>query len=77
MKKIIQGAALAGALLVLTGCASGTVQDKRAPGMPGEKTFQLQVENDLPIGPDEVWVTVPEEVWDECDIDAEYQECAG
>lgn len=76
MKKIFQGAALAGALLVLTGCAAGTVQDKRAPGIPGEKTFQLQIENDRPVGPASIWVTVPERAWDRCDPEDKYPDCA-
>lgn len=77
MKKIIQGAALAGALFVLTGCVAGTVEDKRAPGMPGEKMFQIEINRDQFIGPKRVWVTVPEEEWDTCDIDTEYPDCAG
>lgn len=77
MKKIIQGAALAVALLALTGCVSGTVEDKRAPGTPGEKTFQIQVDRDPVVGPKKVWVTVPERVWDTCNIDTVYPDCAG
>lgn len=76
MKKLLQGAAVIGALFVLSGCASGTVQDKRAPGTPGEKTYQLQVENSRPLGPAEIWVTVPEDVWDDCDQDMTYPDCA-
>lgn len=77
MKKILQGAALVGALFVLSGCASGPVIDKRAPGVPGDKKFQVLVDNDAPVGPDKLWVTVTEQQWDECRLDEQLSRCTG
>jgi hypothetical protein len=77
MKKKIVGAVVVGALFAVSGCASGIVTDKRAPGVPGEKTFQVQIEEGRVVGPDEVWVTVPEEVWEVCGLEETYPSCAG
>lgn len=75
MKKIIQGAALTGVLFVLAGCATGTVDDKRAPGYPGHKTFQVQVHNHLFVGPKLIWVTVTEKQWDQCELGESLSAC--
>ena len=77
MRNLRRGAAVIGVFFVVTGCASGVVSDKRAPGYPGEKTLQIQVdvENPPPFGPDKIWVTVEEQVWDDCDLDEEWPEC--
>lgn len=77
MKKILTSAAVVGALFVVTGCVSGEVNDKRAPGYPGEKTYQIQLDNDKPVGPDKLWVTVPEKVWEQCHIGERYPEDCG
>ncbi len=77
MKKVILGAILCGVFFAVSGCASGPVGDKRAPGEPGRKIFQLQVPVKGPVGPSEVWVTVPEHVWDRCHIEQPYPQCAG
>lgn len=44
------------------------VQDKQAPGMPGHKTFQLQIGN--------TWYVVPEGVWDRCGLADRLPVCA-
>jgi hypothetical protein len=77
MKKYLRGAALFGAFLAVTGCASGVVIDKRAPGYPGEKTLQIQVDvdNPPPFGPDEIWVTVDGRVWDACKLYDVWPDC--
>lgn len=52
---------LALALIVAANAAAmelGRVSDKRAPGLPGDKTFQVEVNNR--------WVGVPEDLWDSC-----------
>lgn len=77
MKKFIVGAIVIGAFFAVSGCVSGQVQDKRAPGVPGRKTFQIQVRDPRVVGPYDTWVTVPERVWDKCDVDASYPACAG
>ena len=77
MKNIRRGAAIVGAIFVLSGCVAGPVSDKRAPGMPGEKTFQILVDDKHLISPGRVWVRVPERVWDRCDLDDPYPSCVG
>jgi hypothetical protein len=78
MKKNIAGAVLIGALFAVSGCGvSGQINDKRAPGIPGSKTFQVEVHDGHLVGPDEVWVTVPEHVWDKCHVRQMYPQCAG
>lgn len=79
MTKIRIGAATIGVFFLLTGCGvSGQVTNKRAPGWPGEKTFQIQVDDQRP-GVGKVWVTVPEDVWERCSmVPADsYPACAG
>lgn len=73
MKKILIGAALVGALLLLIGADSGRVVDKRAPGEPGEKVFQLHVDGAF----SDRWVTVTEKQWDTCSMYAQYPQCVG
>lgn len=78
MKKTVTGAVIVCAVITLTGCAAGQVTDKRAPGYPGEKTYQIEIENSRPIGPDRLWITVSREVWWSCRIQVdEYPDCAG
>lgn len=78
MKKFIAVAGIVGAIFAVTGCAAGpVVNDKRAPGNPGHKTFQIQIRETSPVGPDEVWVSVPERVWDRCRLGELYRRCAG
>jgi hypothetical protein len=73
MKILIRATALVGAVLLLTGCASGEVTDKRAPGQPGEKVFQLRIDGTLP----DHWVTVSENVWEACSMYEQYPGCKG
>lgn len=73
MTKIIKGATVVGALLALTGCASGSVEDKRAVGDPGSKIFQLKIDGFLP----DHWVTVTEREWDNCWLEDPYPGCEG
>lgn len=61
-----------GALFLLSGCGTGPLIDKRAPGTPGEKTFQIQIREVRITGPRHVWITVPERVWDGCDPGTKY-----
>lgn len=77
MRNLKRGAAVVGVLFVVTGCASGVVSNKRAPGYPGEKTMQIQVsvENPPPFGPDEIWITVDERVWDNCGMYEIWPDC--
>jgi hypothetical protein len=75
MKKYVRGVVAIGVFFVVTGCASGVVSDKRAPGSPGEKTFQIQVENNKPFGPDRWWITVNRDGWRACWIDDVWPEC--
>lgn len=77
MKKIFKGVVTIGALLLLSGCAAGPVADKRAPGMPGHKTFQLRIDDPNVLAPDDLWVTVTEDQWDHCGLDERYPACAG
>jgi hypothetical protein len=61
-----------GALFLLSGCGTGPLIDKRAPGVPGEKKFQIQIEESHLTGPRRVWITVTERVWDKCDPGTHY-----
>jgi hypothetical protein len=66
-----------GALFGVTGCVAGPVVDKRAPGELGDKTYQLQVENEHAPGDPTVWVTVTEDVWEQCGMgESMYPDCA-
>lgn len=68
--------AVIGALFAVTGCVSGPVVDKQAPGEPGEKTYQLQVDDRRP-GNRTVWVTVTKDVWERCTMGTSwYPDCA-
>jgi hypothetical protein len=73
MKKIMRVATLCGVFLLCAGCGSGKVTDKRAPGQPSDKVFQLHVEGTL----FDRWVTVSEETWDACGLFTRYPSCAG
>jgi hypothetical protein len=77
MKKILLGALFLGFLFVVSGCAHGVVEDKRAPGDPGKKRFEIQIRPSGPMSPDEVWIPVSEKVWDRCGIGESYLACAG
>jgi hypothetical protein len=46
---------------------TGVVQDKQAPGIPGEKTYELLVEG--------AWRGVPETVWDRCGMFEQLPAC--
>jgi hypothetical protein len=76
MKTIIKGVVTIGALSLLTGCASGKVYDKRAPGDLGHKTYQLQLVDRGVLEPGDLWVTVTEKQWDDCGMDERYPKCA-
>lgn len=71
----MQGAVITGVLFVLAGCATGTVNDKRAAGYPGSKTFQVKVHNHLVVGPKYIWVTVTEKQWDACELGESLSDC--
>ncbi len=61
-------AVLAASLTTLFLLPSMVVQDKQAPGIPGDKTFQLRV--------DDTWYVVPEAVWNHCTLGEQLPECA-
>lgn len=67
MKNSIKSAIAAAILTAITGCASGPVEDKQAPGTPGSKTFMVQV--------DKRWITVTDQEWDRCDITETWPDC--
>lgn len=75
MKKIFKGVVTVGVLFLLFGCAAGPVDDKRAPGMPGHKTYQLQIDDPNVLAPDDFWVTVTEKQWDDCELGERYPAC--
>lgn len=75
MKKIFKGALIGALFVFTTSCASGNVENKRAGGPSGHKTFQLQIDDRNPLAPDELWVTVTEKQWWECQMDEHYPEC--
>jgi predicted small lipoprotein YifL len=77
MKNILKGAVTIGVLFALSGCAvAGPIQNKRAPGIPGEKTFQLQITDSGDPLPGDRWITVSEHVWDLCGMGEDYPKCA-
>lgn len=74
MKKLFRGAATIGAFFLLTGCAGGSVTNKRVistPGRPYDKVYQLLIDGRFP----EYWVTVPEREWDRCRMFSRYPDC--
>lgn len=77
MKKILQGAALVGVLFSLIRCADGTIEDKSAQGVAGEKTYSLEISNPVFLGADRLVVPVTERQWESCDIGEYYRECVG
>lgn len=64
---------MVGVFLALTGCATGSVEDKRAVGESGSKIFQLKIDGVLP----DHWVTVTEREWDSCWLAEPYPGCEG
>lgn len=77
MKKFLLGALIMGVFFTVSACATGPVADKRAPGSPGHKQFEIQIQPDAVVGPSEVWVKVSEHVWDRCSMGESYPKCAG
>lgn len=77
MRKYIRALSISAVILSVSGCASGVVSDKRAPGNPGDKILQIQVRLDKapPFGRKEIWVTVSDDEWDSCRLYAEWPEC--
>lgn len=68
MNNHIRAVGAATLILLAAGCATDTtVQNKRAPGMPGEKTFQIQVGSS--------WVGVSDQQWDACEMGESYPAC--
>jgi hypothetical protein len=62
---VVMTAALS--VLLMTTTTSGAVEDKRAPGDPGHKMFQILV--------DDAWRLVPEDVWNRCDMEDSFPLC--
>lgn len=61
------------ALFALTGCVSGEITNKRAPGRLGEeRVFQIEVDDSVFS---RQWVTVTEDVWDRCNMYEQYPAC--
>lgn len=79
MRKYIRAIAITAAILSVSGCASGVVHDKRAPGYGDGKILQIQVRLDKapPFGRKDIWVTVTDDEWDSCQLYAEWPECTG
>lgn len=68
MKTRIAVVAMAAAAFFLISTTTGTVEDKQAPGIPGEKTYEVLVNGS--------WRIVPEAVWDRCDVQDSFPLCA-
>lgn len=66
--KIITVVMIAALLVLLTACARGPVVNKRAPGEPGNKTYEILIKD--------TWIQVPEQVWDNCSLDDPYPACS-
>lgn len=67
MKNCIKIALIAATALLLTACTSGTVENKRAPGYIGEKTYEVYV--------DGYWLNVTSTGWDNCEMGEQYPAC--
>lgn len=67
MKNFIRIATLASLPALLTACADAPVENKRAPGEPGEKTYQIQVGRR--------WIDVTERDWDHCEMFEPFPAC--
>lgn len=68
MKTRVAMAAVAAVAFFLILTTTGTVEDKRATGTPGEKVYAVMVDGS--------WRTVPEAVWDRCHMQAVFPLCA-
>lgn len=66
MKNFIRITAIA-ALTLLTACTQGPIENKRAPGEPGNKIYLVEV--------DKRWIEVSEGDWDRCEIFEKYPAC--
>lgn len=67
MKNYIRLTVVTLLILSAAACARGPVEDKRAPGMPGKKTYEVQVRS--------TWIKVTEQGWDNCGLDDPYPAC--
>lgn len=76
MRKYILGAAIVGAFFAVFVLASARVTDKSATGIAGNKQYEIQVDYGH-IGVGEVWITVPERVWDGCHVGGRFPQCGG
>ncbi len=54
-------------LLALTACARGPIQNKRAPGLPGEKRYEILVNGR--------WIEITSAEWDACQMQETYPAC--
>lgn len=75
MKKTFRGASFCALFLLLSACVSGPVQNKRAPGDLGHKTYQLRIDDRNPLAPKEFWIVVTKDQWEHCQIEEKYPEC--
>jgi hypothetical protein len=75
MKNICKGAVIGALFVFLTGCASGMVENKRAAGPSGHKTYQLRIDDKNPLAPEELWITVTREQWEACQMEERYPDC--
>lgn len=67
MKNYIKATFLAALLALTAACASGPIEDKRAPGEPGKKTYEVLVDGQ--------WIKVTSEQWDNCGMYDPYPDC--
>ncbi len=67
--------ALVAASFLLSACVSGSVENKRAPGEPSHKRYQLQIDTGNPLAPDELWVDVTHDEWTRCSMEEQYPGC--
>lgn len=68
MKNFIRITVLTPLAALLTACTvSGPVDNKQAPGTPGEKTFMVEVKGQ--------WIEVSERDWDHCEMQEPYPAC--
>ena len=68
MKKILLGAVFIGAFFVVMGSVQSTVLDKRAPGVAGDKTYQVLISTPFLGVHGGLWVPVTEGQWDRCEV---------
>lgn len=67
MNNYIKGLFVAILMFTLAACAAGPVENKRAPGMPWEKRYEILVDGE--------WIEITGSEWDNCGMYEQFPAC--